>query len=298
MKVDFHMHSQYSNDGELSVQQIIEKIKEKDIKMFAITDHNNIDAQKEAIQLAKENNITYIPGIELCAQVDGNYTHILGLNIDPNTSIFDHQVQRLKEALENAVKKQIILCKKELGATYDIDQQVIKCLAHPTNAYMPLYDELLYNPDNAHIKILDPYRPNGNRSDLPTVNLYWDLFTKGNPLYVPIEYPDYRDIISIIHEQNGIAIIAHPFTVYYQKEDLLEKMIEAGIDGIECYSNYHNEEQNEYYYDYATKHNLLVSVGSDFHGKFKPHIELGEYGLKNQEPSDITEKLIQRLITK
>ena len=53
-------------------------------------------------------------------------------------------------------------------------------------------------------------------------------------------------------------------------------MITSGLKGIEVYHSSHTKEEMEYYLSIANKYNLLISGGSDYHGKsVKPEIELG-----------------------
>ena len=47
------------------------------------------------------------------------------------------------------------------------------------------------------------------------------------------------------------------------------------IDGIECYYTTFTEEQHEYLLNLCKERNLLVSGGSDYHGCFKPDVDLG-----------------------
>ncbi len=52
--------------------------------------------------------------------------------------------------------------------------------------------------------------------------------------------------------------------------------MKLGIDGVEAYSSYHSKEINDYFYNKAKELNILYTCGSDFHGKTKPAISLGE----------------------
>ena len=47
------------------------------------------------------------------------------------------------------------------------------------------------------------------------------------------------------------------------------------IDGIECYYTNFTDEENKAVLEFAKKHNLLVSGGSDYHGDAKPGISIG-----------------------
>ena len=53
-------------------------------------------------------------------------------------------------------------------------------------------------------------------------------------------------------------------------------MVSYGLKGIEVYHSSHSKEEMNYYLEIANKYDLLISGGSDFHGKtVKPDIELG-----------------------
>jgi hypothetical protein len=52
-------------------------------------------------------------------------------------------------------------------------------------------------------------------------------------------------------------------------KELLEIWKYFGIDGIECYSPYfENREDAVYYVKYCKENDLMISGGSDCHGKF------------------------------
>ena len=62
---------------------------------------------------------------------------------------------------------------------------------------------------------------------------------------------------------------------------LLNEMISHGLQGIEVYHSSHSKAEMDYYLEIAKRYNLLVSGGSDYHGKsVKPEIELGS-GINN-----------------
>lgn len=76
MKADLHVHSTLSSDGHQTVAQIVERCRELDIKVLAITDHNVMGGHEEAERLGE--GMIIIPGVEISSQGG----HILGLNID------------------------------------------------------------------------------------------------------------------------------------------------------------------------------------------------------------------------
>ena len=71
--------------------------------------------------------------------------------------------------------------------------------------------------------------------------------------------------------------------------ELLDEMVKLGLQGVECFSSYHSEEVNQYFYNKAKELNILYTCGSDFHGKTKPSIKLG--GHHSQVEEEIKENL-------
>jgi predicted metal-dependent phosphoesterase TrpH len=76
LKLDLHIHSQYSEDGAGSAKEIIKILQKKGLHGMAITDHNTVKGGLEAIKVTPKDFIV-IPGIEVSAK-EG---HIVGLNV-------------------------------------------------------------------------------------------------------------------------------------------------------------------------------------------------------------------------
>lgn len=79
LKLDLHIHSQYSEDGAGSPIEIIKQLQKRDIHGMAITDHNTVKGGLKALKVAPKDFIV-IPGIEISTS-DG---HIIGLDIKEN----------------------------------------------------------------------------------------------------------------------------------------------------------------------------------------------------------------------
>lgn len=79
LKLDLHIHSQYSEDGAGSPIEIIKQLQKRDIHGMAITDHNTVEGGLKALKVAPKDFIV-IPGIEISTS-DG---HIIGLDIKEN----------------------------------------------------------------------------------------------------------------------------------------------------------------------------------------------------------------------
>ena len=88
-----------------------------------------------------------------------------------------------------------------------------------------------------------------------------------------------KEIIDTIHRNRGTAVLAHPGVNLKGKEFLLEDILKLGIDGIEAFSGYHSPEQAAEFYRAAQEHQIIVTCGSDYHGKTKPSIAIGQHGV-------------------
>jgi len=295
MKIDLHMHSHHSIDGEKSLLELIALAKDKGLDVIALTDHDKINGVSEMMALGEQHGIKVIPAIELQCLVDDHVTHILGYGIDPLTKLFDQRETEIMNIEHNSCAATVVTIKDYFQMDFDTETMIEKANSSMFSL-VPVFEELYNNPRYLELPQLLPYRPGGNRSDLPLINFYWDYCVKGKPCYVCYPYPDYTQIFKEIKQAGGLVVLAHPNTTYYQNEVLLDQLIKAGLDGIECYSNYHTPQLNAWFHQYALNHQLLISGGSDYHGTYKPHIAMGEFG----EPVDhqIFKPLIEKLLNK
>lgn len=78
-----------------------------------------------------------------------------------------------------------------------------------------------------------------------------------------------------------------------ENKELFLKAVEAGIEGVEAFSSYHQNGEDVFYEDLAKKCGILITQGSDFHGKLKPQILAGsiDSGKEEQIYQDLCKKL-------
>ena len=79
LKLDLHIHSQYSEDATGSPKDIIKILKKKGLQGMAITDHNTIKGALKSLQI-KPKEFIVITGVEISTK-DG---HMLALNVTEN----------------------------------------------------------------------------------------------------------------------------------------------------------------------------------------------------------------------
>lgn len=92
-----------------------------------------------------------------------------------------------------------------------------------------------------------------------------------------------EEAIQLALESGGVPILAHPHTLNINRAaemaDLLTELRKAGLVGLEAiYSSYRQHERDGYA-DLARRFGLVPSGGSDYHGSYKPGLDLGRgYG--------------------
>lgn len=286
--IDLHMHSYYSDDGEFEPKQLIDLCLEKNIKYFSIADHNSVRGIKEAKEYCVGKNINIIPAIELDCTFNEINLHVLGYGIDYDKTVFYDIEDNIIKQEQFASKKRMKLV-KELGI--DFSDEVINSLSRNGVVNGEMIAEAAMEFDKNHENpLLMPYYENGSRSDNPYVNFYWDYCAQGKAAYAEVNFISLQEAISIIEESGGIPILAHPGNNIKENINLLEQIISCGIKEIEVYSSYHSKEQVEFYKKFSLKHKLLLTCGSDFHGKTKPSIVIG-----GTDCEGIEDKIISQL---
>jgi len=95
---------------------------------------------------------------------------------------------------------------------------------------------------------------------------------KNRPAWVPKAKMSALEAIELIHQAGGLAVMAHPGL--NRTDDVIPVLVEAGLDGIECFHTKHSTVTSERYLEIADKYHLLITGGSDCHGfsKGKPLI--------------------------
>lgn len=281
-KIDLHIHSHYSTDGELTIYEILDISKKKGIEIISITDHNSVRGIEKAVQYGKQLDIEVVPGIEIDCIYNSVNLHLLGYYIDWKKNEF----RELENNLHNQEMKafpQMLSNLKKIGIAVDGEEVVRKANGRAPCGEL-IAEVVLAKEDSINKALLRPYLKGGERSDMPYLNFYRDFFSQGKIAHVPLRYLHLKDAINLIKASNGIPVIAHPGDNLRNNMDMIDSIIREGVMGVEVFSNYHTPAQVEYLQNKVEKNKLIVTCGSDFHGKNKPRIQLGDYkGIFNEK---------------
>lgn len=273
-KFDLHIHSAHSADGEFTVQEILTISKRYGLNTIAITDHNSVKGIDTAIDYGNQFNVKVIPGIEIDCLYHSVNLHLLGYFIDWKKKEFA-DLEQYMHAQEMAAFPKMISKLRSAGIVADEDE-ILKQAGGKIPCGELIGEVLLHKKNAKENPRLRPYLAGGERSDMPYLNFHRDFFAQGKVAHVPLQYFQLKEMIELIKDSNGIPIIAHPADNLKHNMAMLDDIIQEGVMGIEVFSNYHTPDQVEFLYKKAIEENFFITCGSDFHGKNKPGITIGD----------------------
>lgn len=273
-RIDLHMHSSFSDDGEFSPKELLELGRQAGLTYLSVTDHNCVRGVSETQSLSGKYGIQVISGVELDCVHEGRNFHLLGYGFDYTNPVFAEIEQNILAQEQAAARQKIELFQSATGIPLSA-AEVLDAAKDGIVTGELIAEILLQRQDAKEHELLLPYLDGGARSGNPYVNFYWDYFAQGKPAYVPVHFISMAEGVKFLHEAGGLAVLAHPGQNLQGDYAFLEQMIETGIDGIEAYSSYHGHVEAVWFDNFAQQHGLLVTCGSDFHGKTKPSIPLG-----------------------
>ncbi|MGM9878938.1 MAG: PHP domain-containing protein [Bacilli bacterium] len=277
MKYDLHIHSSCS-DGKYSKLELLRYFNENNFEVVSFADHNYIEKKNEE-EINKEffkkysqnQKVAIIPAIEFDVE-ENRFLHILGYGIE--------NIYNVKNALDDINNKNFYVIKKIIENIYRVYGIKIDI------------EELLLNSVDGTLSKRDI-------TNWLIKNNYADNYIQAGYLYTSKESPCYEkkvsltanNVIKLIKDNGGYAVLAHPFSMKYDNEELelfVKTLVEQGLDGIEINNlDKTTSKQIIFLKSLADKFRLLKTCGSDFHNeKSTPKI-----GLQDDESLEFIKKL-------
>ena len=272
-QIDLHTHSTAS-DGTYTPFELVRLAKNIGLKAIALTDHDTTGGLNEALSTAQELNMEVIPGCELSVEYNG-LMHILGLWIKSEAPALNKSLQELRSKRND---RNEIIVEKLRAQGIEINYDEIKALAGDAAIGRPHICRVLMNKG--------------------AVSSIQEAFEKylgpGGKAYVPKEKFNPEKAISILKNEQATVILAHPFSLKFNEDELRGELIrlkEMGLDGVEVFYPEHTKEQTSLYSSLCAELDLLPSGGSDFHGSIKSYIKLGKGRGKLNLPYSLVESM-------
>ena len=272
-KVDMHMHSTAS-DGTDEPKCLVEKVKNAGIRVFSLTDHDTV-AGLEDVSANIPSEVRFIPGIEFSCISEAGKCHILGYNCDVTSPVF-------RETLEKGVR----LRREKLTRRLDYLQDVCGIEIDEGEREKFYRMKSVGKPHLAKMLI---------RKGMATS--IWEAIDKYiNPSGTEDSRLSSELVISSILASGGVPVWAHPLGGEGERrigrgefEEELNYLLGCGLRGLECHYSRYTESECVALVDVAEESQLLISGGSDYHGKNKD-IGMGTLNaeLRPVEPEKLT----------
>ncbi|MFH1868600.1 MAG: PHP domain-containing protein [Candidatus Omnitrophota bacterium] len=252
-RADLHIHTTYS-DSSFTPERVVEYAKDKGLECIAIADHDSVNGLGQAMEAASSVGVEVIPAVEISAEEDGKEIHMLGYLIDYKDSKLLAVLQQIRDDRKKRLHKMVIALNQH---GFNIDPE----------------DIIRYSGDVSISRLhIAQYMKAKN-----LISSWREAFKKyigdDKPCYVASFRLSTKQVIDLIEDAKGVPVIAHPGLNKVDK--LLPKLIEEGIKGIEAYHSEHRGSVPEHYVEYARKHGLVYTGGSDCHGDSKGDVLMG-----------------------
>jgi len=261
----------------------MEEAAKRGISAIALTDHDTCGGLEEAAKAASERGILFIPGIELqilwngessgntggntggttSGNIGGEF-HLLGLGISRPSSGFKVVVEKLARRREER-NLEIVdkMNQAGVGVSYDEISALAKgpgslgnSIGRPHFADFLVKRKIVKNREQAFVRYLG----------------------KGKPFYMPKAGLEFELAVAVIKESGGIAVLAHPMSLYVAWGRLpafVENLKERGLDGLEAWHPTAKVSACRRLEQLGKNLGLMVTAGSDFHGDARRDRKLG-----------------------
>lgn len=247
MFADLHLHTHFS-DGTFTPEELAAHARRHDLAAVALTDHDSVEGCERMAGACGQAGIEFVPGTELTAEHEGCELHLLGYFVATRHEPFLRELDRFQRSRQDRIREMVSR----------LNQRSI-----------PLRPEVVFALANCS----SPGRPHVARALVKegfcgTLDEAFERFLKKHrPAWVPKARISAVDAVRLIHDAGGVAVMAHPGLNH--NDQLIPVMVEAGVDGIECWHSRHSHSAVDHYLEVARRFELLVTGGSDCHGLSK-----------------------------
>ena len=272
MFADLHLHTFYS-DGTYSPEQVVRAARRHGFGAIALTDHDTVEGCAPTAEACRASGLEFIPGTELTAEQEGKELHILGYGINTENSRLLAEISKFQEVRQNRIREMV---------------------ARLNQLQVPLQADAVFEL----AKCRSPGRPHVARALVAaglceTLDEAFERFLKKNrPAWVPKFKMSAADAIALIHHAGGVAVMAHPGL--NRTDEVIPSMVEAGLDGIECFHTKHSPGTAEHYLEIADRYHLLITGGSDCHGVSKGRPVMGTVKLPYAHVEKLKARVAER----
>lgn len=259
LNADLHCHSDVS-DGTLPPEEVAARAHAAGVRLWALTDHDELGGQARAAEAAARLGLAYLPGVEISVTFAGETVHVVGLGFDPADRALQDGLAATRGGREQRARAMAEgLAQAGIAGAFD---GALRYVGNP---------DLISRTHFARFLV-----DSGVCQDVPEV--FRRFLTEGRPGYVPHRWAALGDAVRWITQAGGVAVIAHPGRYKFSANEeyaLFSEFRAHGGRGVEVVTGSHRPADYDKYADLALEFDLLASRGSDFHSPDESRIGLG-----------------------
>lgn len=247
MSADLHLHTRFS-DGTYTPEELVGHARTHRLAAIALTDHDTVEGCARAASACNQQGLDFVSGTELTAELDGHELHILGYGIDTSHPALLRALAVFQQGRQDRIREMVARLNQRGIA---LEEEAVFALAN------------CRAPGRPHVA-----RALVQAGFCQSLDEAFDRFLKKHrPAWVPKTRTSATEAIQLLHDAGGLAVMAHPGL--NRNDHWIPLLVEAGLDGIECWHSKHSEATTTHYLAIAGDHHLLVTGGSDCHGQNK-----------------------------
>lgn len=261
MPADLHVHTFFS-DGTSSPEEVVRLASAKKINVISVTDHDTVEGYARAKEEGDLLGVEVIPGVELTAEYEGSEVHILGYLFDPA----HRGLLRQLKLFTGRRRQRVLRMVKNLNALgVALDPEDVFAVSGRGSV------------GRMHIALALK-----KKGAVSSVGEAFERFIgDDSPSYVCGFRLSPQEAVKLIVKGGGIPVLAHPYSLK-AGDVLIRALAGEGLMGLEVYYPEHTAQMRAKYFSIAKELDLLVTGGSDYHGKGKPGVNLGKAVLADE----------------
>lgn len=257
MPVDLHTHSSCS-DGSDSPEELIANAAAAGATTIALTDHDNLNGIDRARAAAGAHGIELIPGTELSVRWERGAMHLLVYFLEPATGPLQDRLAQLQDGRADR-NLRVVRALQDLGI--DITYDEVEREAQGQGIGRPHIAAVLMA-----------------KGVVPDIAAAFDAYlAKGRPAYQERYRLDFVEAVELARASEAVPVIAHPHTIGVSADDYgaaLRYGASIGVMGIEAHYSEYSPDTRAALAALADDLGVVATGGSDYHGTYKPDIDL------------------------
>jgi predicted metal-dependent phosphoesterase TrpH len=259
-RIDLHVHTLYS-DGTFTPAEAVALAVERDLAVLSVSDHDSTEGVGEAEAAAEGTPLEIVPGIELSTVHEGGPVHLLCYWPDVGEEELQGELRRLREDRWTRGQRMV---EKLQTLGYPVTFKRVSQIAQGKNIGRPHIAQALVEAGVVPV-LKDAF------SD--------ELIGTGGRAYIEKHALHSLDALALVQRARGIAVLAHPGLRWREElpvpDDLIERMVEAGLDGIEVDHPDHDAAARVRYREMVRRLGLVATGSSDCHGTRYDPVRMG-----------------------